>query len=269
MQGAFFFRSSEEALSLAELYAGEAWRTNPRSARARNVLALVHLFWRREPGRALETLESGSVSNGDLEDFHVVRMLALLARGDLAAAKAACNEALAAAPASSIVNLYVGFVLYHAGAVARAGDHLRRMLAIKPYSGFATALLGFTYLAQNEPERARDLFEKLLMPTGQMLTASGKFLQWAVAGLSYIEGRAGNLEISRALSRDLERSPHVSPTLLALSALSRQEYDLAVMRLEAARQSHDLQFPFVYCNPLFDPVKSTPEFLALLSRVAA
>jgi tetratricopeptide (TPR) repeat protein len=105
---------------------------------------------------------------------------------------------------------------------------LRLSVGIDPGNTAAWTNLGGAYLVANEPEQARECYERALIEDPSLLAA--------ISGLARIERDAGRIDLAERLERKAARYRERNPYYLLFVA--REE--LAAGKLEAARRHLDL-----------------------------
>ena len=91
-----------------------------------------------------------------------------------------------------------------------------------------------------------------------------------MAVLGYTYGRAGQLEESRQLMKDLQQTAaarYVSPMLGALIATGTGDHELAFQWLEQAYADRAQMMSELKAEPAFDPLRSDARFADLWRRV--
>lgn len=251
LKAAFLYGVPLQQFEVARRNATEALRLDAHCARAHAVMAALAILDELAPERAHEHLSAAAAFLPDLPEVAIIRMLAYSAAGDPDAARHAARSAIALHPSSSAIAAYASFVSYLAGDLAAAVGSLERLLIFKPGAAFARFLLGMAQLAQGEYVSARDAFRELISGRISLVPAYEKFRQRAIAGLSFIEARAGATDDARALARDVQRSEPASYVALALAAAGLREESSVIAYLQEARERRDPWIPFVPHDPAF------------------
>jgi tetratricopeptide (TPR) repeat protein len=260
LRAAFLYGAASHELRAARGHAAEALKLDASCARAHVAMAILAIIADLTPDAAFPHLEAASAIHPDMLEVAIVRVIALTAAHQYSDARNAAIEALAMHPASSAIAAYAAFSAYHAGDLAYARATLQRLLVFKPSAAFAIFLLGRTHLAEGNYSAARETLMSII--AGRVSTMAGceKFRQGAIALLSYIEARTGQLEEARALVRDVQRSRHCSYVSLAVGAAGAREETSVCALLNEARTRCDPWFPFVESDPIFREYRDMPEF---------
>jgi Flp pilus assembly protein TadD len=93
---------------------------------------------------------------------------------------------------------------------------------------------------------------------------------YAVATLGYVLGRAGNREAALAHIRDLEQraaAGYVSPVAFATIYLGLGDVERALDWTERAHAERRGWVTYMRVNAIFDPLRDSPRFQALLEKM--
>jgi serine/threonine-protein kinase len=94
---------------------------------------------------------------------------------------------------------------------------------------------------------------------------------YTVATLGYVLARAGQREESLAHLRDLEQraaSGYVSPVAFATLYIGLGDVERALEWTERAREERRGWVAYLRVNPIFDPLRDSPRFEALVEKMA-
>lgn len=263
LKAVYCFGEPLQQYAYAREHALRATRLEPRCARAHVVMAALALLADLSPARTQHHLAAAAAVSPDLPEVAVLRMCALLASREHAAARKAALDAMTLHASSTMVCTYAAFAAYLSDDLESAAGLLERLLVFKPGAAFATYLLGLTRLTQGDYLPARDLFHRILAGRISVLSAYEKFRMRATAALAFIEARSGSIEDARLLARDVQRNTMCSYVALALARAGSGEEDSVIACLERARTQRDPWFVFVACDPVFREYRDLPEFQAL------
>jgi TolB-like protein len=283
-----FSQSAKEDTTFAAAYAGIA-----------NVYAVLAEY---APSLALDTL----FSNGLAAATHAIRLDSTLAeayaaRGGLlgdqwrwADAERDLKHAIALAPRYALAEQWYGEQLLMQGRTNEAVAHLERAAALEPVSAVIASsysmALGIAHRDANalvQARRAIELDSTFFLPrlvlgmdhliAGRPTAAIGELEQALGLGSSaYVKGALGYAYVmggqrasAAVMLRDLAAAP--DPNALAASALvqiATGDTAQALANLESAASRHASFFnAFPLSAPLFNPLRSSPRFAALLRTV--
>jgi len=186
----------------------------------------------------------------------------LAAQGRHGEARHTIERALALEPLSVYMNVDKGWLLYAARDYDRAAAELGRALQLFPNAPELHALLGAVYAQQGRfQEGIAELEESMrLSPTGS----------WFRGYLGYAYGRAGReADARRVLAelRDLSVRHYVDPEYFAPVHVGLGELDEAVDWLYQAQEGQSGWVTWIPVDPITDPLRSHPRYLALLDTV--
>jgi serine/threonine-protein kinase len=186
----------------------------------------------------------------------------LAARGQFDAALVEAHTALELDPASVSVRRTVGWVYYYARRYAQAREHLARAIEMNPLSVESYRMFGITLALQGEVDEAeRVLREALTLPS------PGAYSKATLGWLLAISERRQEAE---QLLRELEQSRqrgYVSPVAFAILHIGLGNVAQALDWTERAFEERRGWLAYVNVNPLFDPLRHEPRFVALVERM--
>lgn len=159
---------------------------------------------------------------------------------------------------------FSGRVYYWAGRYDDAARAARQALEVAPNSAFAQATLGYIELQRGRLDEAIAAFEmaaELAPPAFLMSLATGL----AAAGRDE-EARAALDRLER-IAQGLPPDRFVSPYQTAKAYAVLGESERALDLLDAAAEIRDASLVWVNVEPLFDPLRDEPRFLALLEAM--
>lgn len=158
-----------------------------------------------------------------------------------------------------------GYGLIMAGKYAEAIAVLKKGIELKPALGLHHAILGNAYLRTGQYPRAMAEAETAVRLDPELALREGL--------LAHVYGVSGQREKARAIIAKLElrqSSERVSPVALALAWLGLKDNDRALTLLETAVDQHDISLvtsASVVSDPVFDPLRSSPRFERILTRM--
>jgi serine/threonine-protein kinase len=163
-------------------------------------------------------------------------------------------------PFSAVISSWVGYALYMSGALDSAIAEGRRALELDPTVAPAIAFAAFANVKAGNRGEARRLAETL--------RGAGPIWEGARA---YTLGAIADTDAARAAIASLSAitpRPWMAGTAIALGYLGMGELDRALDALQRATDDREI-WPsfFPVPDPLFDPVRRHPRFVALLKKV--
>ncbi|MGH9657981.1 MAG: tetratricopeptide repeat protein, partial [Bryobacteraceae bacterium] len=134
----------------------------------------------------------------------------------------------------------------------------RKGLEVDPNSWIVWVVLGRAYVDKGAYREGIAALEKArsLDPNPQLL-----------AFLAQAHGLAGDRIEARRLLVELEKTPIVTPSFVALGYLGAGDHDRAFEWLEKSVSQREMFATFLKFDPSFDPLRSDPRFAALLKRI--
>jgi TolB-like protein/DNA-binding SARP family transcriptional activator/Tfp pilus assembly protein PilF len=183
-------------------------------------------------------------------------------RGNFDAAIEEIRRAQELDPLSPAIQLAGGTVLYYARRYEQAAEQYHRVLAVEPNFYLARMQLAAVYLQQQR-------YSEALTEAAEAVRLSERHpLPLAFLGYLYtITGRQHEARQILAELHEQARHRHVSPAYPAAIHMGLQEHDAAFQWLDRALEARDDWMIFLNVEPVFDPLRSDPRFVRLLTRV--
>jgi TolB-like protein/DNA-binding SARP family transcriptional activator/Tfp pilus assembly protein PilF len=256
--------TNPEGMRLAKAEARKAVDLDPSLSEAHTVLGFVSFLfdcdWKgseREFRTAIALNPSSSVA-------HCWYGSMLCSEGRFKEALAEVKLAKDLDPLSSINILNVAMRCYYARYYDEAIKEASVVRDLAPDFYMCHMVIGYAQTAQGRYAEAAATLEK-------SAELAGDFAMEPLAILAYAYARAGRPEESRKaedrLTRLTEKGMSVSPLLRAYVPLGRGDLDAAMGLIEEAEAQHDLNLAWNFQDPFFDPLRSTPRFVALRKRL--
>ena len=186
----------------------------------------------------------------------------LVPLGRFREASESLHRALDLDPLALAIRTSLGMVSYFSGCFDDAVSELLKTVELDERFGIAHLFLGAAYTEQSRYVDAHSALEaaiRLSGPTPEILAAVG-----------YLHGRCGDAAAARVVLdnlRRIARDRYVSPARLAQVHLGLDEHDEALDLLERALAERAADLAWVAVRPVFDSVRTTPRFIALLERM--
>jgi tetratricopeptide (TPR) repeat protein len=189
-------------------------------------------------------------------------MIAGLGRVDEALAELRLAQQLD--PLSQAIAVDVARVLYYYRRHNDAAEELRKTLALHPDCARAHGILGAVQLAAGKPDEAIRSHQRAIELAGGWLQQ-----RWGQPGLGYAYAVAGRRDDALRVLGELEReraARYERPESLGLVSLGLSRSDEALTWLEKAAEERSI-YPLQLRDPVYDPVRAQPRFVALLRRL--
>ena len=234
----------------------------PGSAETR--LALARLKWRSEwdfTGAEKEFKEAVRVSP-ERPEVRCAYALFLSTLGRHEEALTEMKTAQALDPLSARANAGVGEVLYYARVYDQAAEELGKAREANPRDYRAYDQLGLLHLQMSEFPQSMEMFRQAALNGGDQGVISLR--------LAFVLARLGaRQEVGKILSEALResRETYVSSVALASVYAALVEKEQAFACLEKAVEEKDASLVFLKVSPLFDSIRSEPQFAALLHKI--
>lgn len=165
-------------------------------------------------------------------------------------------------PLSSLVRAQFAWLLLVARQYGRAEEELRKALDAQPNFFIAHWILGQVHAAQSRCDAAIRELEKAADLSGQSI--------WMRAMLGYVYGRAGRRQEALAILQELEQraqSGYVRQSLFSALYVGLGDPEKAIDYLEKGYADRDFEMVWLQAEPIYDPLRSDPRFIALLKKV--
>ncbi|HET6702639.1 MAG TPA: protein kinase [Gemmatimonadaceae bacterium] len=165
-------------------------------------------------------------------------------------------------PASVSIRRTLGWLYYYGRRFEPARYHLSRAIEMNPEAEETYRVLGLAVAMQGDLVEAERVLREAIT-----LRGAGAY---AVATLGYVLGRAGNRDAALALIRDLEQraaTGYVSSVAFATVYLGLGDVERALDWTERAHAERRGWVTYMRVNPIFDPLRDSPRFQALLEKM--
>jgi eukaryotic-like serine/threonine-protein kinase len=193
---------------------------------------------------------------------HQWHAFSLASRGRLDEALLEGHVAQELDPASVSIRRTLGWLYYYARRYEQAGYHLSRAVEMNPEAEETYRVLGLSLAMQGDlVEAERGLREAIT------LRGAGAY---AIATLGYVLARCGDREGAIRQLRDLEQraqAGYVSPVAFATLYLGLGDVEAALNWTERAREERRGWVAYLRVNPIFDPLRESPRFHALVEKM--
>lgn len=255
--GAPFYKSVVEA----ERQARHAIQIDDSLAEAHAALAYSEFMWGWQWSQAEAEFRRALALNPNYAAAHHWYALYLAAMGRFQEAQREIRIAQQLDPLSAIVYAGSAYVDYMARDYNGAIQQANFALDLNSKLMAAHAVLGWTYCANGNPEKAITAFR-----TADKLAGGSSVYS---AGLARAYALAGQSELARSTLATLERTEEdgFTPSLRAQVLESLGERQAAIALLYKAYELNDPSALWLKVDPQYDPLRSEAKFQALLKRM--
>lgn len=253
--------SPNEGYPKAKEAATNALMIDPESAETHSTLGFIHLYHDWDGAAAASEFSRALQINPTYAMAHSWNAENLAAMRRHSEAVAEAKKALEGDPVSPIINTNAGFVLHLAGQYDQAIEMLKRAIEIDPAFPRAHFRLGAVY-------EQKGLYDQALMEFQEAVRLSGDSHYEAFAGHAY--ALLGNTAGARKVLSDLmkrSQRQYVPPYAIALVHLGLRRKKDALDWLEKAFEDRSTSIAFLKVDPVLDPLRSDPRFVALTQRI--
>ena len=193
---------------------------------------------------------------------HQWHAFSLASRGRLDEALLEGHVAQELDPASVSIRRTLGWLYYYARRYEQARYHLSRAIEMNPEAEETYRVLGLSVAMQGDLVEAERVLREAIT-----LRGAGPY---AIATLAYVLGRKGDREGALAYLRDLEQraaAGYVSSVAFATLYLGLGDIEQALDWTERARAERRGWVTYLRINPIFDPLRDSPRFRALIEKM--
>jgi TolB-like protein/DNA-binding winged helix-turn-helix (wHTH) protein/Tfp pilus assembly protein PilF len=186
----------------------------------------------------------------------------LSARGRQPEAIAVMHRAQELNPLSPGMARSVGLVFYWARQYDQAMAHFQKALAMDPNVRMAYSGLVYASLQQG-------LTAEALAACQQMVDRWGRD-PWTLWDLGYASAVSGQHDQARQVMGELHRHAqhaYVKPLAFAWIAIGLDEREQALTWLEQAYSERDPHLTLLGADPVYDPLRADPRFIALVQKI--
>jgi TolB-like protein/DNA-binding winged helix-turn-helix (wHTH) protein/Tfp pilus assembly protein PilF len=254
--------SPRDAYSKAEAAAHRALEIDDSISEAHNALGVVKLFYDWDWEGAEQTFAHAIHLNPSYPDAHQRYGMLLVARGRFEESTAEFARAQELDPLSLITRTISGYPFYYARKFEQAAKRFQEVIDMDQNYSMAHFRLGLTYAQQGRhPEALAELRHSVKLSGDRDV----------VAALAYVFGRAGDSAGAAAAIAELdhlEESAFVSAYDRALIYAGLGDVSTSLDWLEKAYEERSYWLIYIQFDPALDPLRHSPRFAALLSKIA-
>ncbi len=193
---------------------------------------------------------------------HQWHAFSLASRGRLDEALLEGHVAQELDPASVSIRRTLGWLYYYARRYEQARYHLARAIEMNPEAEETYRVLGLALATDGDLVEAERVLREAIT-----LRGAGPY---AIATLGYVLGRKGDREGALGLVTDLETraaTGYVSSVAFATLYLGLGDIEQALNWTERAREERRGWVAYLRVNPIFDPLRESPRFQALIESM--
>ena len=193
---------------------------------------------------------------------HQWHAFSLASRGRLDEALLEGHVAQELDPASVSIRRTLGWLYYYARRYEQAGYHLSRAIEMNPEAEETYRVLGLSLAMQGDLAEAERVLREAIT-----LRGAGAY---ALATLGYVLALRGDREGATMQLRDLEqraKAGYVSPVAFATLYIGLGDVEAALDWTERAREERRGWVAYLRINPIFDPLRESARFNALVAKM--
>jgi serine/threonine-protein kinase len=193
---------------------------------------------------------------------HQWHAFSLASRGRLDEALLEGHVAQELDPASVSIRRTLGWLYYYARRYEQAGYHLSRAIEMNPEAEETYRVLGLSLAMQGDLAEAERVLREAIT-----LRGAGAY---ALATLGYVLALRGDREGATKQLRDLEqraKAGYVSPVAFATLYIGLGDVEAALDWTERAREERRGWVAYLRINPIFDPLRESARFQALMEKM--
>ena len=186
----------------------------------------------------------------------------LIARGQVEEALVEAHMSQELDPASVSIRRGLGGIYAYARRYEQACYHTDRAIAMNPLAEESYRLLGMALFRMGKVEEA----ERVLRESAALAGAG----PYADATLGYVLAQRGKIDEANAICSQLEaeaKKGYVSPVAFGTLSLGLGQWDSALDRIQKSIDERRGWFVYARVNPIFDPLREHPRFLAMLKEL--
>jgi TolB-like protein/Flp pilus assembly protein TadD len=252
-----------EAFPKSKEAAQQALRLDPGWAAAYATLGTSVFFYEKDHQQGLALLKKAIELQPSYAVAHQIYGVFLMILGSSEEALVPLTRAVQLDPLSLRNNRTLGMAYYFMGRLKDAEHWVKASIALRPDAAESHYLLARVYLRQGHLDKA--LSEARECDRGNTADTSAIPLSILGVVLARRGDIAGALRILERLERLLS-TEYVDPMTLASIETALGNYSAAIAHVRTAQEQRSPQAAFVNIDPLFDALRSTPEFPAEEAR---
>lgn len=257
LQSLFGFAPPKQAMPQAEAMARRALELDAGLAGAHVALGGVRMHYDWDLTTAAREFQRAIELDPALPEAHQLYALCLAAMGRFDEARKQLQTARQLDPGSLVIESSVVWVAYLSGQYDDAIALGRQALELDSRFYLFHQHLGFAYLAKNMAEPAIAALQR-----ARILSANAPA---SLARLGYAQAVAGKQQEARQALDELQKG--AAPAhVIAWVYIGLNEHERALMWLEKAYEERASDLVYLATDPIYDRLRATPRFKALLQR---
>jgi len=184
----------------------------------------------------------------------------LFATGDLNQGILETKKALELDPLSAPLNWVLGRNYFFAGEYDLAITQLKKTLAIQDFH-FAKIYLGLCYLYKKQYAESIEILNEHMKVKGKATEEPA-----LVIIMTYVQ-KGEKEKAESELVKFLKENSNPNPYYLAALYVSMDNFDDAMTQLDKGYDNRIIHMMHLKINPLFDPIRKDPRFIALMKKM--
>ena len=246
---------SQQANRQAIAAAGKALELDPRLAEAYGAqgAAFADDFQWAEAQKAFQRALELEPNNAQLH--YMYGLSYLVAVGQTDAALSEFRTALLLDPLSAVINMNYGYTLTVAHRYDDATAQYRKTFEIDPNFGSAHRKFSYVYVLTGKWAEAIEQYRAFTVAMGNknppQVNASPQ--GWA--------------QLVKYNLSELKKTGYIGDMLWAEAQVVEGDHESAIASLQKAAANHGVEFPYEIRNPLFDPLRSDPRYIAMMKSI--
>ncbi|MDT8071048.1 MAG: tetratricopeptide repeat protein [Terriglobia bacterium] len=256
------FSDTAEYMKCARESATHALALDDSISEAYAALATVQFSYDYDHVAAEKSFQRALQLNPSDARAHMWYAVALAPLGRFDESRSQARQAKELDPLSFATANQLAFIEYLARRYGEAGRVAREILDMDPKMASSHAILGVAYEAQGNRESAISEYKEAVAINANQ--------QYSIGRLGRLYAIMGRQDEARTLVNEIEatRGTGVSSDVYqAYIFLGLLEFDNVFRHLDLAYARHDPDLPFIAVDPIFDPVRSDPRYIATLKKL--
>ncbi len=256
------FSDTGEHMRCAREAATQALDLDDSLSEAYAALATVQFSYDYDHTAAEKSFQRALQLNPSDARAHMWYAVALAPLGRFDESRSQARQAKELDPLSFATANQLAFIEYLARRYGDAGRVAQEILALDPKMASSHAILGTAYEAQGNREKAISEYKEAI--------AINPNQQYSIGRLGRLYAIIGRQEEARRLLNEIEadRGTGVSSDVYqAYICLGLDDFDNVFRHLDLAYARHDPDLPFIAVDPIFDPVRADPRYIATLKKL--
>jgi TolB-like protein/Flp pilus assembly protein TadD len=256
------FRDTEERMACAREAANHALALDDTLSEAYAALGTVQFSYDYDRAAAEKSFQRALQLNPSDARAHMWYAVALAPLGKFEQSRSQARQAKELDPLSFATANQLAFIEYLARRYDDAMRVAREILDTEPTIASSHAILGVALEAKGNHENAISEYKQAV--------AINPNQQYSIGRLGRLYAIMGRRDEAQQLLSQIEANRGTGVTSDVYEAyiyLGLQDFDSAFRHLDLAYARHDPDLPFIAVDPIFDPVRSDPRYVAILNKI--